>query len=104
MVYFKIKTQEMYLGPEEVIRERKNIWRQLVPKVIALCAATRPQYSYNTKRHFDDKTGLWPSLYMIPPHRFSRNCSTCTFEMKLLTVNQEINRLGFIERCTLLFA
>ena len=66
--------------------------KQSIPKVMFLCALSRPRYVQETRSMFDGKIGIWPIGFEKPAARTSVNRPAGTLEFHSIKINRDVYR------------
>jgi hypothetical protein len=81
-----------YLLPKETDPERSVQNKNIIGKVMFLCAVTRPRFDANGKSTFDGKIGVWAFIKETPAVRNSKNRDKGTMEIKPVVVTRDVMR------------
>ncbi|TYZ59832.1 hypothetical protein PybrP1_009936 [[Pythium] brassicae (nom. inval.)] len=81
--------RRVYLTPTEPNPQRHAQHKSHLPKLMFLCAITRPRVDPATGASFDRGIGIWPFAEEIPAYRSSSNRQAGTLETKPLPANKE---------------
>ncbi|KAL6853657.1 hypothetical protein ACP4OV_019686 [Aristida adscensionis] len=97
--YLTRKAERYYILPEEEEPYRTCKSKNFIPKVMFLCAVTRPRMDNTGNCIFDGKIGCFPLVTYEQAKRSSKNRVAGTLEMKpILSITKEVMRSFVIEK------
>ena len=80
--YLTRETQSYYLAPGEVEPHRECQSKRFIPKIMFMCAVTKPIFTTEGDVFFDGKIGIWPFITQEPAKRSSKNRKRGELETK----------------------
>jgi len=89
------------LLPHEVGPKRNTQNKKIIPKIMFLCAVTRPRFDKSKSQYFDGKIDLWPFIHQVPAVRNSKNSSKGTLITKPKIVDRNKFRYMLVEKVIL---
>ncbi|XP_057548213.1 uncharacterized protein LOC130826661 [Amaranthus tricolor] len=73
LFYIKRTQQTFYLTPDEIEPHREIQSKRFVPKIMFMCAISRPIFSSEGETIFDDKIDIFPFIHEVAAQRSSKH-------------------------------
>ncbi len=96
--YILQQNRKYYLVPSEAASYSSIQSKRHIPKVMFLCALSRPRYDPHTRKYFDGKIGIWAFAKKVRAQRTSRNRDAGTLELKPITVTREVYKQYLVRK------